>query len=121
MARFPKKNLEGKIQTIREKSQLNQWKNTYSVIKWFKGLSNKKKLSFLIFDLENFYPSISKNLLIKALKWARKYVEISDEEIEVILAERKAFLYLDGEPWTKKGEDIFGPSNTGFWTLFEAW
>ena len=25
----------------------------------------------------------------------------------MILAARKAFLYLDGEPWTKKGEDIF--------------
>ena len=107
LGRVSKKILEGKIQTIREKSQLNQWKNTNSVIKWFKGLSNKKKLSFLIFDVEKFYPSISKNLLIKALKWARKYVELSDEEIEVILAARKAFLYLDGEPWTKKGEDIF--------------
>ena len=77
------------------------------MINWFKGLSDKKKLSFIIFDVEIFYPSISKNLLLKTLKWARKYVDLSDDEIEVILAARKAFLYLDGEPWTKKGEDIF--------------
>ena len=107
LGRVSKKILEGKIQSIREKSQLNQWKNTTSVINWFKGLSDKKKLSFIIFDVEKFYPSISKNLLLKTLKWARKYVDLSDDEIEVIMAARKAFLYLDGEPWTKKGEDIF--------------
>jgi hypothetical protein len=39
--------------------------------------------------------------------WCRKYVEISDEEIEVIMAARNAMLYMDGEPWAKKGADIF--------------
>ena len=40
--------------------------------------------------MEKFYPSIDKKLLIKALKWCRKYVEMSDEEIEVVMAARKA-------------------------------
>ena len=44
---------------------------------------------------------------MKTLKWARKYVDISDQEIEVILASRMAMLYEDGEPWAKKGADIF--------------
>ena len=107
LGRVSKKILEGKIQSIREKSQLNQWKNTTSVINWFKGLSDKKKLSFIIFDVEKFYPSIDQNLLQKALLWCRKYVDMSDNEIEVIMAARKAILYMDGEPWAKKGGEIF--------------
>jgi hypothetical protein len=42
-----------------------------------------------------------------ALKWSRKYVEISDEDIEVIMAARKAMLYMNGEPWAKKGGEVF--------------
>jgi hypothetical protein len=106
LGRVSKKILEQKIETIRKISQLNQWKNTHSVIKWFKKLEKKKNLAFIIFDVEKFYPSISKPLLLKALQWCRKYVEISDEEIEVIMAARNAMLYMDGEPWAKKGADI---------------
>ena len=107
LGRISKKILEEKIRIIREKSELEQWKNTLSVINWFKKIPNKKKLSFLIFDVEKFYPSIDKNLLLKALKWCRKYVDVTDDEIEIIMAARKAMLYLDGQPWSKKGGDIF--------------
>ena len=64
-------------------------------------------MTFLIFDVVKFYPSISKKLLVKALKWARDFVEITDEEIEVIMAARKAMLYMNGEPWSKKGGEVF--------------
>jgi hypothetical protein len=107
LGRVSKKILEEKISMIRKKSKLNQWKNTHSVIEWFKGLANKKNLAFIIFDVEKFYPTISKPLLLKTLKWCRKYVELSDEEIEVIMAARMAMLYMEGEPWAKKGGDIF--------------
>ena len=68
-----------------------------------------------MFDVEKFYPSIDQNLLMAALLWSRKYVDMSDQDIEVILAARKAMLYMNGEPWAKKGGDIFrgeGPSRT---------
>ena len=107
LGRVSKRILEEKIRIIREKSQLNQWKNTISVINWFKQLKNKKNLAFILFDVEKFYPSITKTLLMKALKWSRKYVEISDEDIEVIMAARKAMLYMNGEPWAKKGGEVF--------------
>ena len=99
--------MEAKFQVIREQSELNQWKNTQAVIKWFKNNEKKKELIFLIFDVVKFYPSISKKLLVKALKWARDFVEITDEEIEVIMAARKAMLYMNGEPWSKKGGEVF--------------
>ena len=48
-------------------TQINQWKNTASVLKWFNSLENKEKLSFICFDVCEFYPSINEKLLSKAL------------------------------------------------------
>ena len=55
---------------IREKTQVNQWRNAKSVIEWFKSviewskaIKNKSKSSFIKFDIIEFYPSISKKLL----------------------------------------------------------
>ena len=107
IGRVSKVILEKKIEQVRKTSSLKQWKNTDAVIGWFKSLKDKKKLSFIIFDVEKFYPSITKNLLLKALKWARKFVDISDDEIEVIMQARKAMLYMDGKPWAKKGGQVF--------------
>ena len=51
------------VSTVKVKSGLNQWKNTKSVIDWFGGLDDKKKKSFIQFDICEFYPSISEKLL----------------------------------------------------------
>ena len=106
--------LSKKLAIIRRKSELNQWKNVYSVIDWFKNLKNKKNLSFLVFDVVNYYPSITLELLLLALKWAKQFVEITDEEIEIIVETKKSLLYFDGEVWTKKGEKNFDVAQGGF-------
>ena len=36
---------------------LNQWKNTSSVLEWFEKIDNKSYGSFMQFDIEGFYPS----------------------------------------------------------------
>ena len=41
----------------------NHWKNTSSVLKWFNALENKETLSFICFDVCDFYPSINKKFL----------------------------------------------------------
>ena len=81
-------------------------KNTQATINWFKNLKNKNKLAFIIFDVEKYYPSIDKNMLLKALLWCRKYVDMNDDEIEIIMAARKAMLYVKREPWAKKGGSL---------------
>ena len=53
---------------ISEKTQINQWRNTKSVIEWFTAIKNKSKISFIKFDIVEFYPPISKELLSKAIK-----------------------------------------------------
>lgn len=61
-------------------TNLNQWKNTYSVIKWHKNISNKSSHSFICFDIIDFYPSITEDLLTKALVFASEDDEITDQE-----------------------------------------
>ena len=51
-------------------SKFNQWKNSTSVIEWFKAIENKQHHSFICFDIVEFYPSISQDLLNKALDFA---------------------------------------------------
>ena len=95
------------IEIVRKKSKLNQWKNSYSCIDWFKELKGKRRLSFIIFDIVNFYPSISPNLLNQALKWTEQFVNISAEDQRIILASRKSFLVKNGEFWAKKENPEF--------------
>ena len=45
------------------------------------------------FDIEEFYPSISKKLLLKAIKYAKTLVNVSDEETNTIIHSRKPLLF----------------------------
>ena len=97
VGKVSQKILTKKLQIIRRKTGLKQWKNVYSVIEWFKALKNKNNLSFIVFDVVNYYPSITLELLMKALMWARQFVDISDEEIDIIVETKKSILYMNGE------------------------
>ena len=82
---------------------LNQWKNTEDVINWFSQLRQKNKLSFLTFDIIDFYPSISDELLNKSIEWARKHTSIDDQEYKTIMHSRITLLHDNkGNMWTKK-------------------
>ena len=45
---------------------VNQWRNTQNVIEWFGNIEQKSRHSFISFDIVDFYPSISENLLDQA-------------------------------------------------------
>jgi hypothetical protein len=61
------KSILSRIMTsLRERTKLNQWKNSFSVIDWFKKLNDKETLSFLVFDILEFYPNITEDLLKKS-------------------------------------------------------
>ena len=84
------------------KLRLNQWKNTKAVLSWFNSIHNKENYSFIAFDVVDFYPSISIDLLNAALEFASNYDNISDNERRIILHAKKSLLYNSGEPWGKK-------------------
>ena len=46
----------------------------------------------LEFDITDFYPSISKAVLIDSINYAKNYVEITDEQYQIILACRKTVM-----------------------------
>ena len=84
---------------------VNQWKNTHSVIDWFKNIENKNQCTFIQFDIENFYPSISETLFNKAIDFAKLHVQIPDAHLKIIRQSRRTLLFHDGEPWIKTSND----------------
>ena len=62
-------------------TEVNQWKNSHSVIEWFKNIRNKSNASFFVFDIESFYPSILLKLLDDAINFAKTVCNISEKDI----------------------------------------
>ena len=58
-----------------------------------------------MFDIENFYPSISSQLFGKAINFAKQIVGISNEEMNIIMQARQTLLFHDTNPWAKKSGD----------------
>ena len=93
--------------TIRQKNGLKQWKCTDSVIDWFKRNQNKRNKKFIQFDVVNFYPSISSELLAAAIQWARQFIDISEEQEKILMEAKKTLIFRNGTPWCKKGASDF--------------
>ena len=55
------------ISALAGKIGSNQWRNTPQVINWFINLTHKENRRFIKFDIADFYPSISEDLLSRAL------------------------------------------------------
>ena len=83
-------------------TQLNQWKNTGSIIEWFKKIPNKPQYSFVTFGIVDFYPSISEDLLTEALEFGSQYDHITDEEKSIIIKAKNSLLFNGNTTWCKK-------------------
>ena len=81
---------------------VQQWKSSADVTAWFTSLERRDRCVFTCFDICEFYPSISENLLCKALAFASKITSISAEEKEIILHARKSLLFDSNNDWVKK-------------------
>ena len=99
-------HLQGINAEIRATAMFNQWRSTGAVLDWFNA-ANKVKKKFLIFDVEEFYPSITEELLDAAISWARTKITISDDIVSIIKHARKSLLFHDGDEWVKKSGDLF--------------
>ena len=56
------------------------------------------------FDIENFYPNITEELLKNSIRWAEQFKEITTEEKKIILATKQNLLYSENQAWTKKND-----------------
>ena len=86
---------------------MNQWRNTKSVIEWFKAIKNKSKSSFIKFDIVEFYQSTSKELLSKAIEYAQSVTIIEEKVIKTIYHARKSLLFDKDNVWVKKDNPEF--------------
>ena len=110
LGKISKQKLSNIVRIVRESSGLKNWKNTTEVITWFKNLSNhpsKNRLSFVQFDVKDFYPSITEELLRKSIEWASRFVHISNEDKEIIFKVKHSLLYNKNDPWVKKSNSKF--------------
>ena len=75
------------------KNKINQWKNTYSVLKWYRNIKRKDQCSFVVFDIESFYSSISTKLFDEAVPFAKLHYNFTSDELELIKHSRKTLLF----------------------------
>ena len=69
--------------------------STHEVIEWFANLRCKQSLTFVVFDIADFYPSISLALLNEALDFAQQFVEITTQDRDIIQHARKSILFSE--------------------------
>ena len=91
--------LENIIKKVIQKCKLQQWQSMGDVLKWFKNYyKSNMKMYFVQFNIVTFYPAITKDLMIKALNWAKTVMLINKEEVKYILQACEHLLYSKGEP-----------------------
>ena len=81
--------------------------HTQAVITWLKSIENKRSSSFIKFDIGNFYPSITKELLTKSINYAKSITTIEEEVITTIFHARKSLLFDKTSIWVKKDNPDF--------------
>ena len=102
LGRISKDILQNINTTLRTQLGVNQWQDPAQVIDWFKNIEAKASCTFTTFDVVDFYPSITETLLRKAVNFAKRHIDISQENIELIFHCRKTLLYHGETPWIKK-------------------
>ena len=102
MGRVSKQILDDINVKFNRKLKVTLWKNSAAGIEWFRWIEMKECCTFTSFDVVEFYPSISEDLLRRAIRFAKDHINISDEEVGIIQHSRKSLLFNDDRAWVKK-------------------
>ena len=108
LGRISKVILNNRNMKLFQATKINQWKNT--VRKWFNSLKDKNLMKFIMFDIKDFYPSITQDLLNKALNFASEYIYISKCDSDAINHRRKSLLFDGSNTCIKKQGGLFDVS-----------
>ena len=108
MGKISKRILDDINNKLKRKLNVTLWKNSAAVIEWFRSIEMKESCTFTSFDIVEFYPSISEDLLNRAIRFAKDHICISDEEVNIIHHSRKSLLFSKDRAWIKKeGPGLF--------------
>ena len=89
----------GKLVTsVMDSTGVKLWRSTREVLDWFCKIPNKQEGSFVNFDIVEFYPSISEELLVKAINLASQYAPVSQREKDIIIHAKRTVIFSDGAP-----------------------
>ena len=102
IGKISKSILENISRNLVKLLQVNQWRNLESVIKWLNSIQNKSQCKFIQLDIAEFYPSISEEILDKAILFAQQHIDIPEKDLRIIKLCKKSLLYNNNEPWKKK-------------------
>ena len=77
----------------------------------------------MIFDITEFYSSISKKLLDDSINFAQQHKQIKREDFNIIQQTRKSLLYKTDIPWQKKNTNLLNVKMESYqgartWELF---
>ena len=61
--------------------QVNQWRNSESVIKSFYSIENKSQCKFIQLDITEFCPSTSEKKLDNAILFAQQYINVPEKDL----------------------------------------
>ena len=92
------------------------WKNTSNVVNWFNNIENKKDCSFIQFDIKEFYPSITEEILEEAISYAKSPIDIDDHKIRTIKHCSKSLLFYNNVAWKKLRQVVL----TSPWAIMMA-
>ena len=84
LGKVSKSILENINQHLVKLLHVNQWKNSASIIEWFRNIEDKKNCTFIKSDIREFYPSITESILDKALLFAKQHPDISNDNTRLI-------------------------------------
>ena len=102
MGRVSKAILERVTKDVQSATRINLWKNTASVLDWFSALESKDQRTFVVFDIVEYYPSITEQLLTSAIEFAKQYSNISQQEVDMVLHARRSLLFDGQNTWVKR-------------------
>ena len=92
---------------LRDPLKISLWKDASGVIEWFLKIPDKNRYKFAIFDIKDFYPSISEKLLTNALNFVKEITDISREDIQIMYHARISLLFSNEKPWIKRERNLF--------------
>ena len=70
--------------------QVNQWRNSESVIKWFCSIENKSQCKFVQLDIAELYPSTSEEILDNAILFSQQQINIPEKDLRIMQHCRKS-------------------------------
>ena len=76
--------------------------STIDVLSFLKSIKNKQNCKFTSFGTKDCYPTLTKELLGKCLRFAETKIEVTEDEKKIIYNSKKLLLFYKGNTWIKK-------------------